>query len=108
MKSRPCSRLFLATPFWRQSLPIHRRYLIAERDQVSDCSAELRVGIWAVDVARRFHSAQVIGMDKSSVQNKDKPDNCEFMIGDINTHLAQFDDGTFDLVHSRLPRLLWR
>lgn len=93
------------TPFWRQSFP---GYLIAEPDQVSDRSAELRVGIWAVDVAKKFPSAQVIGMDKSSVQSKDKPDNCEFIIGDISTNLAQFKDGTFDLVNSRLSRLLWR
>ena len=99
IKSRPCSRLTLATPFWCLSL---RRYLIAGLDQVCDCSAELRVGDWAVDVARKFPSAQVIGMDKSSVQKKHKPDNCKFMVGDINTDLAQFADGTFDLVHSRL------
>jgi ubiquinone/menaquinone biosynthesis C-methylase UbiE len=92
----------LATSFWRLSL---RRSLIAGLDQVCDCSAELRVGDWAVDMARRFPSAQVIGIDRSSVPKKNKPDNCQFILGDISTDLAQFGDGTFDLVHSRLPPL---
>jgi ubiquinone/menaquinone biosynthesis C-methylase UbiE len=70
----------------------------------------LRVGIWAVDLARRFPSAQVIGMDKLSVEKKDKPANCEFMVGDVNTNLAQFNDDTFDFVHSRFTHilLLWK
>ena len=35
------------------------------------------------------------------MQPTDVPENCEFLIGDLTESLADFDDGSFDLVHSR-------
>jgi len=50
-------------------------------------------------------------MDLSPIQPDFVPPNCEFMVGDLMEDLADFDDGSFDLVHSkyfslRLSRLL--
>ena len=56
---------------------------------------------WAVDVAKRFPSAQVIWMNNSPLKGKDKPDNCEFVVGDIKESPVQFSDASFDFVHSR-------
>lgn len=37
------------------------------------------------------------------MQPEDVPENCEFIIGDLTEALSDFDDGSFDLVHSRSP-----
>jgi SAM-dependent methyltransferase len=59
-------------------------------------------GRWAIEVAEEFSSAQVIGMDLSPIQPTDVPVNCEFVVGDLTSELDDFDDGHFDLVHSRI------
>jgi hypothetical protein len=40
-------------------------------------------------------------MDLSPIQPTDVPVNCEFVVGDLTSELDDFDDGHFDLVHSR-------
>jgi hypothetical protein len=40
-------------------------------------------------------------MDLSPMQPTDVPDNCQFIVGDLTESLADFDDLSFDLVHSR-------
>jgi len=37
------------------------------------------------------------------MQPTDVPENCEFIVGDLTETLADFDTGSFDLVHSRYP-----
>ena len=59
------------------------------------------VGRWAIEVADDYPNAQVIGMDLSPMQPTYVPQNCEFIVGDLTESLADFDDGSFDLVHSR-------
>jgi ubiquinone/menaquinone biosynthesis C-methylase UbiE len=54
-----------------------------------------------VEVAKRYPTAQVIGIDTSPVTRTDTPANCEFIVGDIIKSLANFDDESFDFVHSR-------
>ncbi|PMD34320.1 S-adenosyl-L-methionine-dependent methyltransferase [Hyaloscypha variabilis F] len=57
-------------------------------------------GIWAIDFAFRYPSAQVIGNDLSPIQPSYIPGNCTFEIDDIE------DDWTysqkFDFIHGRL------
>jgi len=59
-------------------------------------------GAWAIEVADEYPTASVIGMDLSPVQPLEVPMNCEFRVGDLNTDLDHFDDGSTDLIHSRL------
>jgi hypothetical protein len=65
-------------------------------------------GRWAIEVADEYPRATVIGLDLSPMQPDNIPENCEFIIGDLTESLADFDDGTFDLVHSRSPSPLIR
>ena len=58
-------------------------------------------GRWAIEVADDYPRAQVIGIDLSPMQPQEVPENCEFIIGDLTETLEDFDEGSFDLVHSR-------
>jgi ubiquinone/menaquinone biosynthesis C-methylase UbiE len=58
-------------------------------------------GRWVVEVAEKYPSATVWGLDLSPASPLyEPPPNCEFLVGDL-THGFDFDDGTLDLVHSR-------
>jgi SAM-dependent methyltransferase len=57
-------------------------------------------GAWCVEVARQFPTASVFGLDLSPIHRKDTPQNCQFIVGDVNEGIA-FDTDSVDLVHSR-------
>ncbi|KAF6821466.1 methyltransferase domain-containing protein [Colletotrichum musicola] len=57
-------------------------------------------GIWAIDFADEFPSAEVIGVDISPIQPSWVPPNCKFNIDDIEQPWT-FPDNFFDLVHIR-------
>jgi tRNA G46 methylase TrmB len=57
-------------------------------------------GRWVVEVASAFPESHIIGTDISPIQSTDVPQNCEFLVMDLNDGL-DFDDGSIDLVHSR-------
>jgi SAM-dependent methyltransferase len=57
-------------------------------------------GIWAIDVADKLPSANVIGTDIAPIQPAWVPPNCTFQIDDAEEDWT-FKDGTFDLIHSR-------
>jgi ubiquinone/menaquinone biosynthesis C-methylase UbiE len=57
-------------------------------------------GAWAIEVAEQFPGAKVVGMDLSPIQPIDVPQNCEFVVGDLNEGL-EFDSGSMDLVQGR-------
>jgi hypothetical protein len=40
-------------------------------------------------------------MNLSCIQPTEVPDNCEFRVGDLIEGLADFDNDTIDLIHSR-------
>ena len=61
----------------------------------------LTVGRWAIEVADKYPSARVIGMDLAPNQPTDVPRNCEFVIGDLTRDMDNYDDGSMDLVQSR-------
>jgi ubiquinone/menaquinone biosynthesis C-methylase UbiE len=57
-------------------------------------------GAWAIEVADEFPTANVIGIDLSPIQPTDVPQNCEFIVADLNQGL-NFDDDSLDLVQGR-------
>jgi SAM-dependent methyltransferase len=61
-------------------------------------------GAWCVEVAKQFPTANVSGLDLSPIHRKDAPQNCHFILGDLNEGL-KFETGSMDLVHSRLEIL---
>jgi hypothetical protein len=58
-------------------------------------------GFWAMEVAKEYPDAKVIGFDLSPTSRDDVPPNSTFEISDLNKDLGQYPDGTFDFVHSR-------
>ncbi|KAM0342587.1 hypothetical protein ACHAPU_009442 [Fusarium lateritium] len=56
-------------------------------------------GIWAIDVADKFPSASVIGVDLSPIQPSWVPPNLKFFVDDIEDEWMHGDD--FDFVHMR-------
>ncbi|KAL7268854.1 hypothetical protein RUND412_008505 [Rhizina undulata] len=57
-------------------------------------------GIWAMDIADRFPSAQVIGVDLSPIQPMWVPPNLEFEVDDIEENWT-YKDNSFDFIHAR-------
>ncbi|KAL7274175.1 hypothetical protein RUND412_002935 [Rhizina undulata] len=57
-------------------------------------------GIWAMDVADRFPSAQVIGVDLSPIQPSYVPPNLRFEVDDIEDDWTYQED-SFDFIHLR-------
>lgn len=57
-------------------------------------------GIWAIDFADQFSSAEVIGTDLSDIMPSFVPPNCRFEIDDAELDWT-FKPETFDFVHLR-------
>ncbi|KAG8956777.1 hypothetical protein FRC04_000255 [Tulasnella sp. 424] len=58
-------------------------------------------GIWAMEMAKEFPLADVVGMDLvDPVNANDIPANCRFEIGDANLDLGRYATA-FDVVHMR-------
>ncbi|KAK5072211.1 hypothetical protein LTR64_004008 [Lithohypha guttulata] len=57
-------------------------------------------GIWAIQVADEYPSAQVIGTDISPIQPNWVPPNVQFQIDDAETNWA-FPQDSFDFIHIR-------
>ncbi|KAG9051433.1 hypothetical protein FS837_006609 [Tulasnella sp. UAMH 9824] len=58
-------------------------------------------GIWAVEMAREFPSADVVGMDMVNPANAiETPPNCRFEIGDANLDWGRYAEA-FNVVHMR-------
>ncbi|KAK8256024.1 S-adenosyl-L-methionine-dependent methyltransferase [Phyllosticta capitalensis] len=57
-------------------------------------------GIWAIDMAEQFPSAEVIGTDIAPVQPTWTPPNCYFEVDDCEMDW-QFRKNSFDFIHSR-------
>ena len=57
-------------------------------------------GIWAIDFADEFPSAEVIGTDLSAIQPSWVPPNCKFEIDDAEADWT-WSENTFDYIHNR-------
>ncbi|KAI9815379.1 MAG: hypothetical protein M1832_005518 [Thelocarpon impressellum] len=55
-------------------------------------------GIWAIDFADEFPSAEVIGTDLSPIQPNWVPPNCKFEVDDVE---SEWTHAPFDFIHSR-------
>jgi len=58
-------------------------------------------GHWVIEVADKYGSANVIGIDLSPIQPEDVPPNAEFRVADLTEDMYMFHDNSMDLVHSR-------
>ncbi|POR34763.1 Uncharacterized protein TPAR_05033 [Tolypocladium paradoxum] len=58
-------------------------------------------GIWAIDMADEFPSAQVAGVDLSPIQPEWVPNNCRFHVDDYEDRWTYRDDEKFDYIHGR-------
>ncbi|KAL1962435.1 hypothetical protein VTN77DRAFT_9706 [Rasamsonia byssochlamydoides] len=57
-------------------------------------------GIWAIDFADQFPSAEVIGSDLSPTQPSFVPPNVRFLVDDIEAEWT-YSEGLFDFIHAR-------
>ncbi|KAI5782973.1 S-adenosyl-L-methionine-dependent methyltransferase [Pyronema domesticum] len=57
-------------------------------------------GIWAIDIADSYPSAEVIGVDLSPIQPQWVPPNCRFEVDDIELPWT-YQANSFDFIHSR-------
>jgi len=57
-------------------------------------------GIWAIDMADKYPSAEVIGVDIAPVQPIWVPSNCVFELDDVEEDWS-FKINTFDFIHAR-------
>lgn len=71
---------------------------INEPHNILDCGTG--TGIWAIDMADLYPSAQVIGTDLSPIQPDFIPPNCAFEIDDVTMEWT-YPENHFDFVHIR-------
>ncbi|KAI5845500.1 S-adenosyl-L-methionine-dependent methyltransferase [Tricharina praecox] len=57
-------------------------------------------GIWAIDMADKYPSAEVIGIDLSPIQPKWVPPNCRFEVDDAEREWT-YAENSFDFIHLR-------
>jgi SAM-dependent methyltransferase len=57
-------------------------------------------GIWAIDIADKYPSAEVIGVDTAAVQPQDVPPNLQFEVDDIESDWL-WPKNAFDFIHVR-------
>ncbi|KAG8985112.1 hypothetical protein FRB90_004929 [Tulasnella sp. 427] len=60
-------------------------------------------GAWAIDMAKAFPDADVVGMDLVPAKlSTIPPSNCRFEVGNADTDLADmYGDASFDFIHAR-------
>jgi ubiquinone/menaquinone biosynthesis C-methylase UbiE len=57
-------------------------------------------GIWAIDMADKYPSAEVLGIDIAPIQPTWVPPNCHFQMDDAELEWMH-DPDTFDFIHAR-------
>lgn len=95
----------------------HRKYELVIGDRhflapIGDCPQRILdlatgTGIWALDVADMFPSAEVLGVDIAPIQPKWVAPNCSFEIDDIEDTWTYRTDN-FDFIHLRDPLYMVR
>lgn len=83
---------------------LHRAPLGGHPQRVLDLGTG--TGIWAVDFAHAYASAEVIGTDISPVQPVNVPPNCRFYVEDFETDWNF--DGPFEFIHARMLAIAMR
>ncbi|KAI8280963.1 Secondary metabolism regulator LAE1 [Colletotrichum sp. SAR 10_98] len=100
-------RLDLQHHIWRLLLG-GRTYTAPLPDPASEAAEGLRVldlgtgtGIWAIDLADEFPTADVFGVDLSPIQPEWVPTNCKFHVDDYEDDWTYREDEKFDYIHGR-------
>ncbi|KAI8314249.1 Secondary metabolism regulator LAE1 [Colletotrichum sp. SAR11_59] len=100
-------RLDLQHHIWRLLLG-GRTYTAPLPDPTSEAAEGLRVldlgtgtGIWAIDLADEFPTADVFGVDLSPIQPEWVPTNCKFHVDDYEDDWTYREDEKFDYIHGR-------
>lgn len=94
-------RLDLQHHIWRMTLNgnLFRAPIVTKPQRVLDMGTG--TGIWAIDFADEFPSAEVIGTDLSPIQPVWVPPNCKFYVDDIESEWVFRESEHFDFVHGR-------
>jgi SAM-dependent methyltransferase len=58
-------------------------------------------GIWAIDFADEFPSAEIIGTDLSPIQPSWVPPNCKFLVDDLESDWVWSPSEAFDFIHGK-------
>ncbi|KAF7594821.1 hypothetical protein BBP40_008151 [Aspergillus hancockii] len=58
-------------------------------------------GIYALDIADKFPSAEILGIDLSPIQPDWVPPNCKFLVDDVEDEWLYSDRKQFDYIHLR-------
>lgn len=58
-------------------------------------------GIWAVEFADEYPSAEVVGIDLSPIQTSWVPPNCKFYVDDAESEWSYQPEEAFDFIHGR-------
>ncbi|KAH0430084.1 methyltransferase domain-containing protein [Colletotrichum camelliae] len=100
-------RLDLQHHIWRLLLG-GRTYTAPLPDPASEAAEGLRVldlgtgtGIWAIDLADEFPTADVFGVDLSPIQPEWVPTNCKFHVDDYEDDWTYREEERFDYIHGR-------
>ena len=88
----------------KYELVIGEKHFLAPIGPTPQCILDLGTGtgIWALDVADMYPSAQVIGVDIAPIQPKWVASNCQFEIDDVEEPWT-FKENSFDFIHFRDP-----
>lgn len=88
----------------KYEMVIGDKHFLAPIGPTPQCILDLGTGtgIWALDVADMYPSAQVIGVDIAPIQPKWVASNCQFEIDDVEETWT-FKDNSFDFIHFRDP-----
>ncbi|KAK2738966.1 methyltransferase domain-containing protein [Colletotrichum kahawae] len=100
-------RLDLQHHIWRLLLG-GRTYTAPLPDPASEAAEGPRVldlgtgtGIWAIDLADEFPTADVFGVDLSPIQPEWVPKNCKFHVDDYEDDWTYREEERFDYIHGR-------
>lgn len=58
-------------------------------------------GVWAIEMAERFPTAEVVGVDLSPIQPNSAPSNCKFFVDDLESEWTYTHQEAFDYIHGR-------